>query len=182
MRETGVPRACRTPEQVDVHVSDDRRGYSWPPFEPGNTAGVTNGANSERRLAPIVATLLAELEQVAPWSSTPTFRLAAERWAWAEAECRLRREDFDVHGLTDDKGEGRAGVDRWHRAERRAQLAGEALGLTPQSMVKLLAGMSGIDGPRAQDGLEALRATGAELMAKAHARALAAVPDPKELA
>ncbi len=29
------------------------RGYSWPPFEPGNTASLKHGLSSERRIAPL---------------------------------------------------------------------------------------------------------------------------------
>ena len=75
------------------------RGYSWPPFESGNTAAQRHGAQSERHLRPLVDELLEALPEAAPWTSGVPFRPTVEAWAWAEAQAILYRRWFDEQGL-----------------------------------------------------------------------------------
>ncbi len=46
------------------------RGYSWPPFEPGNVAAVRHGTFSSRKVAQVAETLrptLAGPLEACPW-------------------------------------------------------------------------------------------------------------------
>lgn len=147
----------------DGTIRNASRGYRWPPFEAGNVAGLKNGARSERTLRPIVDELLAGLHQLAPWCSAPVFIPTVEAWAWAEARAVLYRRWFDEHGLELDGEAPPKGLDMWDRAERRAMTLRAELGLSPSSLTRLLSGLSSIDVPAAQSGLEALRQAGAAL-------------------
>ena len=131
------------------------RGYSWPPFEPGNLAAVTHGARSpalvreraeqlapqvlevhphldERRDGPAVmryATLLARIERVYAWLGERADAVFADV------------ESGEVHGVYQRLGE-------WERA---AGLSEDRLGLSPLTRAKL-----GIDQLRAADLVTAL--------------------------
>lgn len=160
------------------HKEPRYEGDARPDFAEGNTAGERHGANSERKLRPIVDELLASLVRVAPWTSGPVFRPTVERWAWFEAQAITYRAWFDERGLMTEEGEGRSGLENWDRAERRAASLGAELGLSPASLTRLLSGLSSIDAPAAQSGLEALKAAGAQLRLDA---ATAALPPPVQV-
>lgn len=157
-------------------MTAEARGYSWPPFEPGNTAAQRHGAQSERQLRPLVNELLEALPAVAPWCGTPAFRPTVEAWAWAEAQAVLYRRWFDEQGLDPAAPADKApnGLQRWERAEGRAQRLRGELGLSPTSLTKLLRGLSAIDAPAAATGLEALRAAGAQIRQAAEQAAIPA--------
>lgn len=114
----------------------------------------------------------AELLERAPWLAAPIYRSAVRSLARTEAELELRWAWVDEHGLVDGEGEDRPGSARLDRAEvRAAKLRGE-LGLTPMATLRMLALASGVDGPAALEGLDALRAVGAGLRRAAEQRAL----------
>jgi hypothetical protein len=146
------------------------RGYSWPPFRPGNLAALRHGARSPRILAPIADQLAAGLAHVAPWTSAALFQGAVASWSWAEAQAVVLRAYLDEHGLVDDDDQPRPATGMLERVEARlAGLRGQ-LGLTPVALGKLLATLSQVDGDRGAEGLEALRRAGAELRAAADCR------------
>lgn len=145
-----------------------RRGYSWPPFEPGNDAAKTHGAQSSAVLTPIAEILQAELVAAAPWCAGPTFAMAVRRWAWAEAVCHQYRAHFDQHGLFDDDGEPLPGLERWDRAEARAAKAAERLGVDPTSWARLLESLAPHEGEAGEE-IEALRSVGRDLVARRQA-------------
>lgn len=159
-------------------MGEPARGYSWPPFTHGNDAAAKSGADSERRLAPIVEELRAWAAEALPWASGRSMAPTVEAWAWVEARCRLYREWFDEHGHEDAEGQPLAGLERWDRAEVRAENLRAQLGVGPMALAKLLGALSTIDAPAAQQGLDALRAAGAEALAGARQRALAAAAPP----
>jgi hypothetical protein len=141
------------------------RGYSWPPFQPGNLAALKHGARSPRILAPIADQLAASLAQVAPWTSAVSFQGTVASWSWAEAQAVVLRAYLDEHGLVDDDGQPHPAAGMLERVEARlAGLRGQ-LGLTPLALGKLLATLSQVDGDKGSQGLEALRRAGAELRA-----------------
>lgn len=139
------------------------RGYSWPPFAKGHELSTVHGAHSERKLSPLVEQLLEHLTVVAPWCSSAVFAPTVEAWSWAEARAITYRRHFDQVGMSLDADEPPKGLDQWDRAERRAATLRAELGLSPSSLTRLLSGLSAVDGPAAQSGLEALRAAGAAL-------------------
>lgn len=169
-------------------MGEPARGYRWRDFEPGETTGTAtrfqeghtlstrHGANSSRLLQPIVDELLEWAAEALPWAMAPAFAPTLYAWAWAEARCELYRCYFDERGHHDDDGEPLAGLDRWDRVETRAENLRTQLGIGPMALAKLLGSLGSIDGPAAQEGLEALKATGAQLREAAERRALSPVP------
>lgn len=161
----------------------DARRYSWPPFTAGHELSpTTSGAWSERKLQPLVEHNLLWLAEAAPWATGVSATPAARAWAHAEARVALLRLWFDDHPQLDGEGEPAAALVALDRAESRAASLRDQLGLGPMAMVKLMAGLSSIDGPAAQQGLDALRAEGLEIRQAAEQRALTAVPDPDDAA
>jgi len=45
------------------------RGYSWPPFEKGNTASLTHGARSPRMIEPLAEAIVNEREGYGPFTT-----------------------------------------------------------------------------------------------------------------
>lgn len=116
------------------------RGYSRPPFEPGNTAAVTHGAHS----AGIVDSLAAEYVQAAvdaaPYLALARFAFALTAWARVEARCELLSRYIDSHGIQNTRGTPRMSVLATLAASERAAARGrDALGLTPDSAARIAA-------------------------------------------
>ena len=147
------------------------RGYSWEQFGPGNEARTTHGASrgkSGRYLAPIAESLIAQLSELAPWTSYPAFRPSVEAWAWAEARCVRFRAWADEHDVV-AKGKALPYVAEWERAETRAESLRSQLGLDPSSLSKILSRASSRMSKAVGGGdaglLEALEAAGAAMIA-----------------
>jgi hypothetical protein len=153
-------------------VGEPARGYSWPPFEAGNEAGLKHGAASARRISPVAETLRAQVEQAAPWTAAAPFARVLESWAWTEARCTLYRQWFDERGLSDQDGQPLPGLVEWDRCERRAATLRDQLGLTPASLVGILARVAATTPEAMAGSLDRLRAAGAAIRAAAEARAL----------
>lgn len=122
------------------------RGYSWPPFEKGNTAALRHGAYSPRRVDPLAEEMVtAALVQAETEGSTtgyllePSFRQSL--WAWARAEARVQLlEEYlmarDVLGL-DAEGEVSGAAKLLLRYEASAERARDRLGLSPLARARL---------------------------------------------
>lgn len=141
-----------------------------PPWEPGNVAALKHGATSARMVAPIAQAAAAQLLEVAPWCAVPAFKPTVDRWAWALARATLLRHWVDEHGILDAKGKPQAALAELARAEATEAKASEALGLSPRDWARVMAATkgaeaAGIEG--AEDQVEAMRAVGRELMARA---------------
>jgi hypothetical protein len=148
-------------------------GYRWPPFEPGNMASLQHGAASNRVLSPIAERLREALARDAPWTAAPAFAAVLEAWSWMEARCQVYRQHFDAVGHVGEDGNPRRGLERWDRAEARAQSLRNELGLTPLSLSKLLARASSVARQVNDDrALEALLSEGARIMEARAAREL----------
>lgn len=152
--------------EVDRGGYRPARGYSWPPFEPGNLAALRHGARSERMVRPIADRLAAELATAAPWATQPAFAAEVQAWAWAEARCVLLRAWLDEHGLLDDEGEPRPAAGELARAEASASKARANLGLSPRAWAQLRAAMAA--GDHGDDGLAALEAVGRAMAQAEH--------------
>lgn len=148
------------------------RGYTntHPPFETGNLVALKAGDRSPRIVAPLAATIAAELAEAAPWTTGSAFARTVESWAWSEAQCQLLRRWLDEHGLLDDDGVPRAASNRLDKLEGRAASLRAELGLSPLALARLLSSMSGIDVPALEAGYDALRSAGGALVDAARAR------------
>lgn len=113
------------------------RGYSWPPFEPGNMAHLKHGAWSPSLIEPRAAELVEAALAETPYLTEP--RYTASVWAWARAEARilLLSDYLDRVGLLDDRGRPRGAVDTLLRCESLAAKARTVLGLDPLSRARL---------------------------------------------
>ncbi|MGD0747726.1 MAG: hypothetical protein ABSB68_07940 [Acidimicrobiales bacterium] len=138
------------------------RGYSWPPFQPGNEKATTHGAFSERRWRPLAEQLATEAMAEAEWLTRPAFRWAVEAWAAAEAKASLVDLWLDEHGLLDGDGNPHAANALADRLHGRAITLRGQLGLDPVAFAKLLATFAAV--PGGEDALEALKAEGRRLI------------------
>jgi hypothetical protein len=148
------------PGYVDERATTGRRGYSWPPFEPGNEMALRHGALSERKVDPIAAQLAAELVRDRP--DLQRFPEAVAAWSRAEARCLLLESWFADHGLLDDEGKATASERLLASSERLAMQLRERLGLDPKSEAELA--QSQADAARSVVDLDALRARGREAL------------------
>lgn len=135
------------------------RGYSWPPFEPGNDVAVTHGANSPakvepraRELAPLILEANPHLDPVRDGAAVFRYSVALARiervYAWL-----AERED----AVFDDTEAGTThGVyERLERWERQADAAEERLAIAPLTRARL--GLDQLRGARAAEEAEAAR-------------------------
>lgn len=146
------------------------RGYSWPPFEKGNTAARRHGAYSERELGPMAEQIATVETTRAPWLAVDAFTGHVAQLAKAEAIAAKLWADLEEHGLLDADGNPRpalAALDRW--IGRAAKLRGEA-GLTPTAWARQIAALSS-SGDAGTGQLDGLRNVGAAILAEIEARA-----------
>lgn len=153
-----------------VWSGGDKRGYSWPPFEPGNTKSLKHGAESPRMVEPLAAKFREQASQIAPWASSPAFAGAVASWANAEAQAALLRSYLDEVGMLDETGEERPAARALERVEARLGKLRDQLGLSPQALGKLLASASVVARSTGdEDALVSLQKTGSEIL-EAHVR------------
>lgn len=139
------------------------RGYSWPPFEPGNEVATRHGAHSERHVGPladrIAAALLADPD-TPRYVLEPSYAAAVRAWSRSEAVVQLLWNWLAEHDLdaamtdltsTDEDSvisKGRASkqttskriesvLTQLHRHEVRAATLRARLGLDPLSRARL---------------------------------------------
>jgi hypothetical protein len=133
----------------------DQETTSWvpafpsqrPPFAKGNELAATyHGAYSDRRLAPVVEQVLADVldDPACEYLKAPRFSAELRSWAVNEARCRLLEsylaklaaESGDELG--DPTSErGRSAWALLHRSETRAQSGRDRLGLSPLSSARI---------------------------------------------
>lgn len=115
------------------------RGYRWPPFEKGNTARMTNGAQSPRRFLPIAEVIKNEMLQRRPDLADPTYEHALQAWAVAEAQAIIIRAWCDEHGMVDpETGQQPGYVKTASNLEAAAARRRAELGLDPQAHTRLI--------------------------------------------
>jgi|GEM_PF-1506494 len=145
------------------------RGYSWPPFEPGNVAHLTHGARSERMIEARAAEVHEQLLELAPWCDRPHFLPSVHRYLRAAA--RERMLDEFIAGTVADKGAGKVPSRTWEQATAATRLAHTLagdLGLTPlgEARLRAVAGTAAVT----ELSLADLMAQGAVIRKAAEAR------------
>jgi hypothetical protein len=137
------------------------RRYSWPPFEPGNLAGLKHGAQSDRLVEPRARELLAAILEANPHLDAT--RDAAATFRYCVALSRIERcyvwlaEQGDPVFADVDAGEVHAVYHRLERWERQAEVAEDKLAISPLTRARL--------------GLDTLRAAALSEEERAEARA-----------
>lgn len=140
--------------------STPARGYTWPPFEPGNTAAVRHAAYSPRRVDPLATQLIDQVlaDTTVPYLAEPSYRPAL--WAWGRAEARVQL--FAEH-LAEHEAAGCSACDkcaRWDEQLRKWESAAGThrgrLGLDPLSRARLGKDMASaqVDMARLLSGLD----------------------------
>jgi len=114
------------------------RGYSWPPFENGNTASLVHGADSPRVIEAVGRIVRDDVVEQAPWIVQPIFADALLRYCRAEARARLLSDH--MFKLADDEGPDKVPIRLWESAvacDNAASKAAADLGLTPLARARL---------------------------------------------
>ena len=139
------------------------RGYSWPPFEKGNTKALVHGAHSERVIAAQAEVVRQEIIDTAgdeaPWIMAPVNDNALLRYCRAEARARVLSEH--VLKVSAEEGAGKVPQRLWESAvasDRAASQMAEELGITPLARAKLAQTISSAE--RNQEGLVDLQERG----------------------
>jgi hypothetical protein len=154
---------------VSEFVRPPARGYSWPPFEAGNTAALKHGASSPRKIRPIAEEIRATLLAEAPWIDRPGFAGAVRSLCWTEAQIVLLTEWLNEHGVLRDPGvdelepQPRAATRLLRDLENRAEKLRSSLALTPTSMAKMLGTLRAVV-EDSDDGLAALKREGRAML------------------
>ena len=121
------------------------KGYTWPPFEPGNVAALRHGAFYPRRYEPLAEELVTNLLALAAEPSSPVAYLTEEPyrpavWAWARCEARIQLVTeylLDKGGDLDPDGEVRPAARLLEVLEGRAEKLRARLGLDPLARARL---------------------------------------------
>lgn len=123
------------------------RGYSWPPFEkgntvgkqfePGNTVALRHGATSPRKVDPLAVEIVEGTRPDVTW-----WRPADEAsiWAWGRLEARIQLLNeylADRGGDIDDDGSVRPAAEFLRKLEARAESMRGRLGLDPLNRARL---------------------------------------------
>jgi hypothetical protein len=142
------------------------RGYSWPPFEVGNTVAVRHGAFSERKLAEVAEALRPELAgglDGCPWIDPVD---EAEVTDWLTSEALVRTLLGELATRRKDNGGRIADGDRWlleriGSAQNKARAGRDRLLLNPLSRFR-----AGRDVAVSAGALEALAEQGRQARAE----------------
>jgi hypothetical protein len=130
---------------ADTSWSPAFRGQR-PPFAEGNSAAMTHGARSPRRVDPLAAERLAELldDPATPeyLTADPSYRPALAALARAAAVVELLATHVAEQGLTADVTSPRGALESLRRWEQTAAGHRRALGLEPTSRAKLTRDLS----------------------------------------
>jgi hypothetical protein len=157
----------RRKDGTSAETQGPARGYSWPPFEKGNTAAARHGAFSDRMIEERAAEIRAYLLGSFPYLAEDTFAEAMIRYCRAEARARMLHEY--VMGLAERDGVEAVRPYLWtetSRAESNAQKFAQDLGLDPMGHARIareLGWAKQLAAGRAAAGVEKLRRLGTEL-------------------
>jgi hypothetical protein len=143
-------------------VTTPARGYSWPPFAPGNAAAVRHGIWSSRRVDPVVEDLVAGL--VAERPDLEVFPEAVQAWGRAEARCLLLADWLTEHRIVTTEGLPQGVLRYVAQFERLAIELRARLGLDPRAEAELAQTRG--EALRSYVDLEALRDRGRRALAE----------------
>lgn len=113
------------------------RGYSWPPFEEGNTAAVKHGTRSERLVAERAGAVRSLLLEHHEFLADPVFEEALVRYCRVEARAQML--DAYIWKIVEEKGVEAVPKTIWADATRTdalAQKAAQDLGLDPTGFAR----------------------------------------------
>jgi hypothetical protein len=121
------------------------RGYSRPPFEPGNTVGMRHGAWSPRKVEPLAAEIVERMLVNANEDGSPVAYLADPSylltiWALGRTEARIQVVSewlLDRGSELDVDGDAVGAANLLNKLEARAESLRSKLGLDPLSRARL---------------------------------------------
>jgi hypothetical protein len=160
-----------TDEQGDLTpaVAPGARGYSWPPFESGNTAAMTAGHQSPRKVDPIAQSLVEHIVALPGLEHLRERRFTASVWAWARAEAVVLLLADYCAGMTveqvttpQSKRSMTEPLELLRRWEATAATQRARLGLDPMSAAKLMRELTETSAAARHAGLDQVREQGAE--------------------
>jgi hypothetical protein len=117
------------------------RGYTWPPFEPGNLAAKTHGMASARIVGPGASEALENILQAVEaegieFPLRPTFAIALEALAETVGQVRVGRQHLATAHV-DGSCERETCALTLDRFEARLDKRLDALGMTPASRARI---------------------------------------------
>jgi hypothetical protein len=118
--------------------------WQRPPFAPGHELSMRHGAYSPRKVDPLAAELVANIQAHVPHLAAPQWAPAVWAWARHEARAQLLTEYVMAAGERTGDGVGNladrkvlAAYNALHRAEAAADRSRARLGLDPLSAARL---------------------------------------------
>jgi hypothetical protein len=163
------------PEAGNGEGKGPARGYSWPPFEPGNTKSLVHGAYSERVVAPRAEALMTSVLEDAESPDhvrTPMFRFTLAAWCRAETVAGVLYEHImslsTEEMMTPRLAGTRSPVDLWKAADAHAANLRSKLGLDPVSYARIAKDL-GIASKASEDALGRLAETGKSIVERREA-------------
>lgn len=152
---------------VERAGAGDRRGYSWPPFEPGNDAALRHGAKSPRKVDPVADALVEYVTSIDGLEHLREPRFAASVAAWARAEAVVVLLADWCAGLAieqvtspQSKRSQTEPLELLRRWEATAATQRARLGLDPMSAAKLMRELTETSAAARYAGIDAVRAQG----------------------
>ena len=118
--------------RADGSPTIEARGYSWEPFQDGNTLALVHGAESPRAINERAIEVHEALLEHAPFLDEPRFIPAVNRYLQSAAREALLHDH--IVALSADKGPGAVPSRVWEQATAAARLSaklGSDLGLDP---------------------------------------------------
>jgi hypothetical protein len=119
------------------------RGYSWPPFEPGNVKSLKHGADSPRVIREEAVAVHAHLLEVAPWLDRPEFLPSVARYLAAEVRWQILHTY--ISQIVTERGAGAVPSRTFEQVTAAARLAaqlGHELGLSPLGRAEVQAAVA----------------------------------------
>lgn len=124
-------------------MTEDKRGYSWPPFEAGHELSTTHGARSPRRLEPRAALVLEQTlaDDGLAYLQQPAYAATLANWCRAQAALELFSEWLFVQPLEAQlkppRGGTRSPLEVWGGMLKTSTGLADRLGLTPLARARL---------------------------------------------
>ena len=162
--------------RADGSPTIEARGYSWEPFQDGNTLALVHGAESPRAINERAIEVHEALLEHAPFLDEPRFIPAVNRYLQSAAREALLHDH--IVALSADKGPGAVPSRVWEQATAAARLSsklGSDLGLDPIGHARIRALSVGAEVGEA--GLNRLFAEGRAIIQRREERLKAAEED-----